>query len=152
MALLLVQHGKSLPKEADTERGLSAEGRAETERIAENAKNCNVNVSAIFHSGKTRAAQTADIFASALLPQGGAQARTGLAPMDDVAPVAAEMESLKNLMLVGHLPFMEKLASHLLTGASEKTIVKFQNSGIICLDQDENGDWFVKWMLQPENY
>lgn len=152
MALLLVQHGKSLPKEVDPERGLSAEGRAETERIAKVAKNCNVNVSAIFHSGKTRAAQTAGIFASALLPQGAAQARTGLAPMDDVEPVATEMDSLKNLMLVGHLPFMEKLASHLLTGASKKTIVKFQNSGIVCLDQNEKGDWFVRWMLQPEIY
>ncbi len=34
MALYLVQHGRSLPKEKDPEQGLSGEGIAEVERIA----------------------------------------------------------------------------------------------------------------------
>ena len=35
MALYLVQHGKSLSKEQDTEQGLSQRGYAEVSRIAE---------------------------------------------------------------------------------------------------------------------
>jgi hypothetical protein len=35
MAVYLVQHGKSLAKSEDPEKGLSAEGKKETERIAE---------------------------------------------------------------------------------------------------------------------
>ena len=55
-----------------------------------------------------------------------------------------------NLMLVGHLPFMERLTSHLITGSSENLVFKFQNGGIVCLDQDPGTDtWFIKWALMP---
>lgn len=51
MAIYLVQHGKSLPKEVDPEKGLSAEGLAEVRRMAEVAKGYRVVVSQILHSG-----------------------------------------------------------------------------------------------------
>jgi phosphohistidine phosphatase SixA len=35
MALFLVQHGISATKDVDSERGLSGQGRVETERIAQ---------------------------------------------------------------------------------------------------------------------
>ena len=71
MALYLVQHGKSLSKEVDPQKGLSEQGSAEVKRIADAAKGYNVQVGSICHSGKTRARQTAEIFASALEPQQG---------------------------------------------------------------------------------
>ena len=43
MAVLLVQHGKNLPKEIDPERGLSDEGRMEVERIANTTRDYRVN-------------------------------------------------------------------------------------------------------------
>ena len=52
MALLLVQHGKSLPKDKDPAKGLSEEGISEVEHIAGIAKEYGVNVSHIMHSGK----------------------------------------------------------------------------------------------------
>ena len=64
MALFLVQHGKSLPKDKDPKKGLSKEGTAETERIAEVARGYQIPVSRIVHSGKTRARQSAEILAS----------------------------------------------------------------------------------------
>ena len=66
MALFLVQHGKSLSKDVDPDQGLSKEGIAEVERIAAVAKEYSINVSQINYSTKTRARQTAEIFASAL--------------------------------------------------------------------------------------
>ena len=66
VALYLVQHGKSLPKEEDPERGLSPEGLTEVEGIADAAKTNGIRVARIDHSGKKRARQTADLFASAL--------------------------------------------------------------------------------------
>ena len=72
----------------------------------------------------------------------------GLGPLDDVTRVSVRNED--NIMLVGHLPFMERLASYLITGATEKKVFKFQNGGIVCLDKEpESGDWFVKWALVP---
>jgi phosphohistidine phosphatase len=67
----VVQHGKSLPKPEDPEKGLSAEGKAETERIAQVAKSdTRISVSEIRHSGKKRARETAEILAAnALTPE-----------------------------------------------------------------------------------
>jgi phosphohistidine phosphatase len=150
MALYLVQHGRSLPKDVDPDQGLSEEGVAETERIAGVAKNYNINVGQIKHSVKTRARKTADIFAAALNPAGGVMEAEGLKPMDDVISFAASLNPDTHTMLVGHLPFMERMASYLVTGSIDQPIFKFQNSGIVCLDKDpESGLWIIVWTLMP---
>ena len=151
MALFLVQHGKSLPKDKDPNKGLSEAGIHETERIAQVAKGYGVHVSSIAHSGKTRARQTADIFASALKPEGGLQEISGLNPLDDVTAVADAIDSTEDRMLVGHLPFMERLTAYLITGSIERPVFKFQNSGIVCLDKAPDiGSWVIKWALMPQ--
>ena len=150
MALYLVQHGRSLPKDVDPDQGLSEEGVTETERIAGVAKGYNVNVGQIMHSVKTRAKKTAEIFASALQPAGGAKEVDGLKPMDDVAAFAASLNPESNTMLVGHLPFMERMAAYLVTGSIDKPVFKFQNSGIVRLDKDPESDsWVIVWTLMP---
>ncbi len=52
MALFLVQHGKSLSKDIDSERDLSKEGILEVEQIANTARRNGIRVSRIEHSGK----------------------------------------------------------------------------------------------------
>jgi phosphohistidine phosphatase len=131
MALYLIQHGKSLSKDQDPDQGLSAEGIAETERIARQAKGDGVAVSQIRHSVKPRARQTAEIFAGALNPKQGIREVSGIKPLDDVAAYAANIDPAENIMLVGHLPFMERMAAFLITGSLDKPVFKFQNSGIV---------------------
>ena len=151
MALYLIQHGKSLPKDQDPDQGLSQEGIAETERMANLAKDHGVKVTQIRHSVKTRARQTAEIFARSLNPEHGVQEVGGIKPMDDVAEVAAKIDPDDNVMLVGHLPFMERITSYLITGSIDQTVFKFQNSGIVCLDQDpEKQGWFILGALTPK--
>jgi phosphohistidine phosphatase len=150
MSLFLVQHGKSLPKDKDPNKGLSEAGIQETERMAQVAKGYGVHVSGIAHSGKTRARQTADIFGSFLNPEGGLQAISGLNPMDDVTAMADALDSTEDRMLVGHLPFMERLTSYLTTGSMGRPVFKFQNSGIVCLDKaPDTESWVIKWALMP---
>jgi len=150
MTLYLVQHGQSLPKDVDPAQGLSEEGVVDTERIAGVAKNYHINVGQILHSVKTRAQKTADIFASALNPTGGVKEAGGLKPMDDVAAFAASIDPDTNTMLVGHLPFMERMASYLVTGALDKPVFKFQNSGIVCLDKEPASEsWVIVWTIMP---
>ena len=150
MALFLVQHGYSLPKDKDPKKGLSPEGIAETKRIAEVAKAYNVLVSGITHSGKTRARQTAEIFESILKPEQRIRESSGLNPLDDVTAFAHKIDSKANRMLVGHLPFMERMTSYLITGSTEKPVFKFQNSGIVCLDKYPTTPfWVIKWTLMP---
>ena len=154
MALFLVQHGKNLPKDADPDKGLSEEGISEVTRIANVAKEYGIRAAGIYHSGKARAEQTAQIFASALDFQGEIREISGMKAMDDVTEfskkIGREIDSEKNSMLVGHLPFMEKLTGYLTTGSEEKTVFKFQNGGIVCLDEDrEENSWAIQWTLMP---
>ncbi len=150
MAIYLVQHGKSLSREQDPEKGLSGKGEEEVRLIAGVAKNYNIQVDTIFHSGKKRARQTADIVSELLQSSQVIEERAGIKPMDDVTPIAAELSSETNSMLVGHLPFMERLVSQILTGKPDHQIFKFQNGGIVCMDQDdESGAWYIKWALMP---
>lgn len=150
MALYLVQHGKSLSEEVDRERGLSPEGINEVTRIAEVAKGYGVKPGRILHSGKKRARQTAEIFATFLLSGEEVVYTAGIGPMDDVTELAKKVKTEDDWMLVGHLPFMGKLAGYLITGSAEKQVFRFQNGGIVCLDKDANSPWwFIKWALMP---
>jgi len=150
MTLYLVQHGQSLPKDVDPDQGLSETGVAETERITGVARDYQINIGHILHSVKTRARKTADIFASTLNPSGGVKEVEGLKPMDDVAAFAADLSPDTNTMLVGHLPFMERMTSYLVTGSIDQPVFEFQNSGIVCLDQDpDTKAWIIIWTLMP---
>jgi phosphohistidine phosphatase len=150
MALFLVQHGKSLPKEKDPDQGLSREGLAESQTMAALAAENNVQIMRIIHSGKKRALQTAEIFVKALEPEAGMTKGAGLAPLDDVTIFAATLNNAENIMVVGHLPFLEKLVSHLVAGSQATPVIKFQNSSILCLDtEDVSETWFIRWALFP---
>jgi len=150
MALFLVQHGKSLPKEKDPDQGLSREGLAETQSMAQLAAEKNIQVERIIHSGKKRALQTAEIFMKELEPEAGITKGPGLAPLDDVASFASTLNSDDKIMIVGHLPFLERLVSFLVAGSADSLLIKFQNSAIICLDmEDEFERWFIRWVQFP---
>jgi phosphohistidine phosphatase len=150
MALYLVQHGRSLPKDVDPQKGLSEEGISEVQRIAAVAAGYGCKVGKIAHSGKQRARQTAEIVAANLKSEAGVAEISGINPMDDVAAFSATLSVEDNLMLVGHLPFMERLTSYLITGSIEPPVFKFQNGGIVCLDkQTDAQQWIIKWALMP---
>ena len=150
MSIYLVQHGKSMPKEADPEQGLSDEGVAETHRIAQVAAQYHVRVNCIHHSVKLRARQTAEIFAQALKPAYGIKEVEGIKPMDDVTAIASGLQPEDDLMIVGHLPFTAHLAAYLITGSTEPSVFKFQNSGIVCINKfPEESNWQIAWALMP---
>ena len=149
MPLYLVQHGRSLPKEIDPDQGLSPEGIADTEHTARLSKDLGLKIDGILQSGKTRARQTAEIMAATLAPPDGIKEASGLNPLDDVAPWSS-LKPSSNLMLVGHLPFMERLTALLVTGSQEKPVIAFQNSGIVCLNRGEfSMNWVIRWALVP---
>jgi len=151
MRIYLVQHGKAKTKEEDPDRHLSEEGVQKTQESAEFIKPCGLRVKNIWHSGKPRAVQTAEILASGINVEVGLIRHDGLAPNDPVKPVIKEVEQAQgDVMIVGHLPFLGKLAGKLLAGKKETEIVVFQNSGIASLEDDSGGVWRLRWMIVPE--
>ncbi|EFI35627.1 phosphohistidine phosphatase, SixA [Desulfonatronospira thiodismutans ASO3-1] len=147
MQIYLVQHGKSRPKDQDPDQSLSPEGEKEVRRIAETAGDYRVPVQGILHSGKKRAEQTARIMSGTLNPAISIEAAQGLGPLDDVQAWKDKLEELNHFMLVGHLPFMQRLASLLVNGDQDNQVIKFQNGGIICLEKEQG--WHIKWTLMP---
>ncbi|NLV67977.1 MAG: phosphohistidine phosphatase SixA [Spirochaetes bacterium] len=150
MSIYLVQHGLSIAEGTDSERKLTEQGIADVTHIASVAKGYSVNVNRIMHSGKTRALMTADIFSAYLLPPQGITQISGIGPMDDVKEFAGTINPASNIMYVGHLPFMQKLTSYLLTENEMFTVFRFQNGGIVCLDRESDSTlWHIKWALMP---
>ncbi len=150
MPLLLVQHGEAKPETEDPERSLTEQGANIVGRMAEWAARIEIKVDQIRHSGKRRAEQTATIIANHLNPPKGVIAVKGLNPKDDVTLVASlPPGDMGSIMLVGHLPHLSRLVSHLLTGKLEIEIVRFHNAGVVCLTQQE-GKWAIDWVMQPD--
>jgi phosphohistidine phosphatase len=151
MKLYLVQHAAAVPKELNADRPLTEQGRHDTEKAAAFIKPLNIEVDFLWHSGKTRAAQTAEILSEAIEVKTAQTARNDLAPNDDVAPFRDELAALdQDIMIVGHLPFLSKLASLLLTGSESADTLAFKNSGIVCLKRSENNKWQIEWIITPQ--
>ena len=152
MNIYLVQHGKPLSKEENPDKPLSNQGKEDVDRVGSFLLRAGIKVDDIFHSGKTRARETAEIMISKLTPGKETVKKNGLAPLDDVKEIAEEIkQSQKDLMIVGHLPHLAKLTALLITGSDSKPVVKFQQGGVVCLrHDDEEKVWAVAWMLVPE--
>jgi phosphohistidine phosphatase len=150
--LYLVQHGKALSKAEDPERPLSDNGREEVRRVAGYVnRRTDILIRQINHSGKTRARQTAELLAEAIQPPEGVNDVPDLAPLDDPSVwVSYLAETTRDLMLVGHLPNLSKLAALLICQDETKKVVDFQMGGVVCLSRDEDGRWAVRWMVTPD--
>ena len=151
MTVYLVQHAKAAPKEVDPGRCLTAEGRQELARVAALIGRLDVKVDYLWHSGKTRAAQTAEVLSEVVAVRKETAVRDGLGPNDDVTVIRDEIISSRaDVMIIGHLPFVGKLASLLLTGDASAGVLAFQQGCVVCVEQTTEAGWQVKWMITPE--
>ena len=129
-------------------RPLSEDGKVETEEMASFLQVRKIKPEIIWHSEKLRAKQTAEIFAN-ILGMSEVVEKEGLKTNDPVELFRNEIEVMeKDLMILGHLPFLAKLCSLLITGNEERYIVEFKYSGVLCLDFKEK--WKIYWYLTPE--
>jgi phosphohistidine phosphatase len=55
----------------------------------------------------------------------------------------------QNVMLVGHLPYMAKLASLFLCGNKDNKAVNFEMGCILCLRQEDDQNWTTDWIIKP---
>jgi phosphohistidine phosphatase len=150
MALYLVQHGKAESKEEDPDRPLTQEGAREVRKVAAFLESARLQVPHVWHSGKTRARQTAQKLAPAA---GGGEVaeRDDLGATDPVGPVADALRQAGGAVLVvGHLPFLDTLASLLVAGSEDAGVVEFQNGGVVCLELEESGEARLRWIVTPQ--
>jgi phosphohistidine phosphatase len=143
----LVRHGEAVAQGADGQRPLTPAGRQGVARVAQAAAARSITISEIVHSGILRAQETADILAEYLSPPNGVRAMDGLSPQDDPVFVKAELEGAQHpLMLVGHLPYMGRLAGLLASGDPDRAVVEFQPATLVCFSRDLSG-WKISWSV-----
>jgi phosphohistidine phosphatase len=154
--LYLVQHGEAKSEKEDPKRPLTDRGRAEVLKVARFLEKAGVEIDQIWHSGKARAKGTAQMIAETLKVEELCEELEGLTPNDPAEPIVKRIDQIKpedeieNLMIVSHLPLLQKLSSTLLSGPSAGTLVQFHMGGVVCLERQNRGAWQFVWAVVPE--
>jgi phosphohistidine phosphatase len=150
MKLYLVRHGEALSPAKDPGRSLSPDGQRGVERIALFLREAGVRLNFIYHSEKTRAAQTAAILGSVIAPEAEVAEVMGLLPEDPIEPILEHVGRWQeDRMLVGHLPFMSRLSSTLLAKATVPVSISFPPACVICVENCPEEYWAFRWMIEP---
>jgi len=93
MKLYLMRHGQAADIETDPEKGLSIEGRAAIQQLANKLAEQGVTYQQAFHSEKARARQTAEIMTTIISPEVTPECITNLKPNDDPEKLLADIKS-----------------------------------------------------------
>ena len=158
MNLYLLRHAEAVPREGsipDSERPLTPDGVRTMKESALGMRALKMKVSLVLSSPLVRARQTAEIAAAALGVKHKIAFTNNLAPDADpeamIAELAGKYASCKDLLLVGHEPYLGQLASVLLTGSADLPVL-FKKGGLMALKLDSapcKGGATLKWFLTP---
>jgi phosphohistidine phosphatase len=151
--LYLVRHGEVSNREVFSNRPLSQKGKADVFKIGKFLKGADVKVKidVLWHSRKVRAVQTAQILAKIIKID-----QEKVVEKEELSPTAPANNLLKqiikgntNLMIVGHLPFLQKISSLLLVNSEYEELIKFPSGGVVCFKR-EGDKWYLLWEVIPE--
>lgn len=158
MKLYLLRHAKAEPGFPDAERPLAPRGREHARLLGRFLHESELFLpSVLWTSPLARAQETAELF---LEEWGGKikERRTveQLEPEIDPEPLLGDFEvQEKDLLIVGHNPNLETLASLLLSRERTRARVRLKTCCLICLDWrpipsfGQMGSCELRWMLDP---
>jgi len=146
--ILLVHHGDAVGAGVDPMRPLSSIGRAATERLAAAAAQRGVKPDAVWHSGKLRARQTAELFWKACNPLASVSAQHGLQPDDPPRWMRDQLAGeTRSILIAGHMPHLPRLLATLLGARDESAAIAFPQHGCVALEAA--GDrWKEIWRME----
>jgi len=128
MRVCLVRHGDAVDEAVDRQRPLSERGRKEVADVTSQLQKIGLVPDRIFHSHKTRAAQTAEILHDGLDAVDDTESIDGLSPGDPPDPVVARLSGCEgDVIVVGHLPSLEHIAAALLGDDAPRHIFSCSN-------------------------
>lgn len=158
MNLYLLRHGKAVDigeqgVRKDADRMLTPKGIATTHAMALLMARLGCAPAWVITSPLTRAVETARIAAKTLHVKSTPLVTSNLVPEASPENIIAELRSLQgDILLVGHLPHLERLAA-LLIGATTEGAVHMRKSAA-CLVQFAGhpaiGRGTLDWLLQPD--
>jgi phosphohistidine phosphatase len=134
MDIWLIRHGEAMPENLDPARPLSADGARSVSAAAAALSGKMGRPDGVASSGKVRARQTAEIFCAATgYPADLIEETKALSP--DATPemffaFLEERKGKENILCVGHLPSIERIASSLLSAGDPVKI--YFVAGTVC--------------------
>ena len=148
MKLYLLRHAQAEEGADDPRRRLTRKGRKDADALGKLLGRHKLRVRTIWHSGYDRALETAERVAAHLRGPARLVRQRGLTPTDSVLKTAQRLAKLDDdLMIVGHEPFLGKLAAQLVLSRASVPLVRLRKPSVVCLEQDEQQRWRIAWML-----
>jgi phosphohistidine phosphatase len=151
---IAVEHGAAGYKD-DDERPLTSKGERKIKAIAKAMKDLGISFDIILSSPLVRARQTAEIIAQALKAKERLELIEALAPQESAKPLIEfliEQGAVKDVLLVGHEPFLSRLISLLISGSSGASVL-LKKGGFCKLSSDglKHGRCAtLEWLLTPK--
>lgn len=154
MKVYLVHHTDALSAEQDPQRHISPKGREQADRLGARFRALGVAPVRILHSDKQWTIDTAERIAAKL----GMEDRTAKAAYpintdDPIEPFLAELRDARgDIMMCGHVVFLERVAARLVCGDESKAVVAFKpgNGTALCLE-GEGERWVVTYMWRDDH-
>ena len=145
MQVYLVHHGDAVEPSVDPRRPLSASGRIASELIAAEAAARGVRPAVVWHSGKLRARQTAEIFWRACNPLAEFSATRDLQPSDRPSWMHDRLRGEpRDVLIAGHFPHLPMLLEELAGDAAP-----FPLHGCVALETGDDGmSWREIWRIE----
>jgi phosphohistidine phosphatase len=157
MHLFLMRHGEALREDGGPEPVLTGDGRAGVLRVADFLARGRHRPEEILTSDRLRARQTGELVAETLADGVEVQETSGVTPHDPPEGLDALLACRAgNLLIVSHLPFLDRLAGRLLTGR-EAGGFDIPPGGLLCLlryPEAKSGTvipprFLLRWMVTP---
>ena len=147
--LYVVRHAHASSSETDHNRPVSSKGKRQLNRLCQVFKGKSLITPAeIWHSGLTRAIETAQQIAEELELTAPLKTVTGLRPFNDPIAAAGFIDDTSlDLMIVGHEPHLSSLAAQLVTGVQTLECVVFPKASILCIRRLKIGSQATPWQI-----
>jgi len=153
MQLYIMRHGQAATPDGAMESELTRAGRLAIEQLAvrfsQSLSQQGLSLSTIFHSGKKRAEQTANIMAKSIIANTGCSILAGMRPNDDPQNIIETINHWQApTLIVSHLPFIPRLGEILAGSNAEVRTIDILPGTIITL-QPSNHHWQIVSIMSP---
>ena len=151
--LYLLRHAEAEPGIPDELRPLTARGHRQVATLGEFLKKHSLfDPQVVWHSTLRRAEETAKNLATHVGFKGDIETIPGLAPSDPVEPMARRLKATtKSVLVVGHNPFLEILATTLLEAHGDLPICHMRKAALLALEKPEpNAGFQLSWFVYPK--
>jgi phosphohistidine phosphatase len=139
----------------DSERPLTSEGKRKMMSVAKGMKALDLSFDVIVSSPFVRAKQTAEIVTQVFKAKRKLKLSPNLAvggdPEDLIEELKLDLDSIENVLLVGHEPYLSQLISLLLTGDSSLSL-EMKKAGLckLYIDVLQYGHCAtLEWLMTP---